>query len=98
MASNVVAEEDMTKRHKPMKIPTLGRQEYDQLLLCEKYGHYVVKCCKKKCNEEANLTFTQDQELALMLAEKMSNLLMLNEEKVMVNLLTKGEDRVEINM
>ena len=34
----------------------------------------------------------QDQEPTLMLAEKMSNLLMLNEEKVMENLLTKGED------
>ena len=33
-----------------------------------------------------------------MLAEKMSNMLMLNVEKVMVNLLTKGEDRVEANM
>lgn len=34
---------------------------------------------------------------ALMLAEKMLNLLMLNEKKVMASLLTKGEDRVETN-
>ena len=33
-----------------------------------------------------------------MLAEKMPNLLIPNEEKVMENLLTKGEDRVETNM
>ena len=28
----------------------------------------------------------------------MPNVLMLNEEKVMVNILTKGEDRVQTNM
>ena len=33
-----------------------------------------------------------------MLAEKMPNMLMLNEEKVMVNLLTKEEYRVETNI
>ena len=53
----------------------------------EKYRHFTIKCQKKKCDVEANLTFTQDQESALMLTEKM-----LNEEKVMANLLTKGED------
>ena len=58
-----------------------------------KYGHYAVDYCKKKWDEEENLTFTQDQETALILAEKM-----LNKEKVMANLLTKGEDRVETNM
>ena len=41
---------------------------------------------------------SQDQEPTLMLDEKTSKLLMLNEEKVMVNLLTKGEDRVETSM
>ena len=65
---------------------------------CGKYEHYAVECCKKKCDEEANLTFTHDQEPTLMLAEKMSYLLMLNEEKVMVNLITKGENQVETNM
>ena len=59
---------------------------------CGKHGHYAIMCCKKKRDEEANLTCMQDQEPTLMLAEKMSNLLMLNEEKVMENLLTKGED------
>ena len=57
---------------------------------CGKYAHYAVECRKKKQDEEANLTLTQDQEPALMLA--MPNLLMLNEEMIMVNLLTKGED------
>ena len=33
-----------------------------------------------------------------MLAEKTPDLLMLNEEKVMANLLTKGEDRVETSI
>ena len=33
-----------------------------------------------------------------MLFKKMPNVLMLNEEKVMVNILTKGEDRVQTNM
>ena len=33
-----------------------------------------------------------------MLVKKMPNPLMLNEEKVMANLLTKEEDRVEANM
>ena len=64
----------------------------------EKYGHYAVECCKKKRDEDANLTFTQDEEPTLMLAKKMSNLLMLNKEMVMANLLTKEEDRVETNM
>ena len=62
------------------------------------YGHYAVECRNKKRDEEANLTLTQDQEPTLILAEKMPNLLILNEEKVMANLLTKGEKRVETNM
>ena len=48
--------------------------------------------------QEANLTLTQDQEPALILVKKMPNLLMLNEEKVMMNFLTKREDRIETNM
>ena len=63
-----------------------------------KYGDYAVECPKKKRDEEENLTLIQDQEPVLMLAEKMPNLFMLNEEKVLANLLTKGEDRVETNM
>ena len=51
----------------------------------KKYGHYAVECCNKERDEEANLMFTDDEEPALMLAEKMSNLLMLIEEKVMAN-------------
>ena len=65
---------------------------------CGKYGHYVVECRKKKQDEEKNLTLTQNQEPTLILAKKMLNLLMLNEEKVMASLFTKGEDRVETNM
>ena len=44
---------------------------------CEKYGHYAIECRKKKHDEEANLTLTHDQEPTLILAKKMSNLLML---------------------
>ena len=58
----------------------------------------MVGWWNKEHNEEANLTFMHDKEPALMLVEKMPNLLMLNEEKVMVNLLADGEDRVETNM
>ena len=78
-----------------MKMATLVRIKYYS---CGKYGHNATECCNKKRDEEANLTLTQDQEPALMLVEKMPNLLMLNEAKVMANLLTKGEDRVETNM
>ena len=42
--------------------------------------------------------FIDDEELVLMLAEKMPNLLMLNEEKIMANPFTYGEDQVEINL
>ena len=62
---------------------------------CGKYEHYAVECYKKKQDEKTNLTLMHDQEPTLILAEKMPNLLMLNKEKVMLNLLTKEEDRVE---
>ena len=42
--------------------------------------------------------FTNDEEPTLMLAEKMPNLLMLNEEKVMANPFIDGEDQVETSM
>ena len=43
--------------------------------------------------------FTNDEELTLMLADKMPNLLlMLNEEKVMSNPFIDGEDQVETSM
>ena len=58
----------------------------------EIYRHYVVECRNKERDEEANITFTKDEEFALMLAKKMSNLLMLNKDKVMVNLLTNDND------
>ena len=64
----------------------------------QEYEYYAVECCKKKLNKEANLTLMQDQEPALILAEKMPNLLMFNEKKVITNLLTKGEDQVKTNM
>ena len=57
---------------------------------CEKYGYYAVECHNKKCDEEANLTFTDNEELVLMLAEKMPNLLILNEEKIMSDLFANG--------
>ena len=57
----------------------------------------MVEFRKKKRDEEENLTLMQDQEPAQMSAEMMSNLLMLNEENIMANLLTKGEDLVETN-
>ena len=47
---------------------------------------------------EADFTFTYDKEPALMLAEKMPNLLVLNEEKATVNPFIDGEDQVETNM
>ena len=65
---------------------------------CEKYGHYAVECCNKERDEEANLMFTDDEEPALMLAEKMTNLLILKEEKVMTNPFIDEEDQVETSM
>lgn len=44
-------------------------------------------------DEETNLTFKHDEEPILVLAEKMSNLFMFKEEKVIANLLTDREDR-----
>ena len=41
---------------------------------------------------------TDDEEPTLMLVEKMLNLLMLNEEKVMENPFLDGEDQVETSM
>lgn len=65
---------------------------------CGKYEHYVAECRNKERDEEVNLTFTQDEDLTLMLVEKMSNLLMLNEEKIMTNFIVDREDQVETNM
>ena len=87
MVANVVAKKVVTIPHKPMKMAILGRTSMVKCYSREKYRHFAIKCQKKKCDGEANLTFTQDQESALMLIEKM-----LNEEKVMANLFTKGED------
>ena len=50
-----------------------------------KYEYYAA--ANKKRDEKANLTFTHDEELTLMLAKKMHNFLILNEEKVTVNFL-----------
>ena len=57
---------------------------------CEKYRYYAMECRNKKCVEEANLTFTDNEEPTLMLAEKMPNLLILNEEKIMADLFADG--------
>ena len=66
---------------------------------CGKYEHYVIECHNKERDEEAYLMFTNDEELTLMLADKMSNmLLMLNEEKVISNPFKDGEDQVETSM
>ena len=61
---------------------------------CENYRYYVAECHNKKRDEEANLTFMHDEEPILMSAEKMSNLLILNEEKIMTNF---RNDRIETN-
>ena len=42
--------------------------------------------------------FSDDEEPTLMLVEKMSNLLMLNEKKVMTNPFINREDQVETSM
>ena len=65
---------------------------------CGKYRYYVVGCHNKKRNEEANLTFTYDEALALMLTAKKLNLLILNEEKVIVNILVVEEDEMKNKM
>ena len=56
-----------------------------------KYGHYAKECRNKEHNEEANLMFLEDAELTLMLAEEISNRLILNKEKVMANPLIRRE-------
>lgn len=48
---------------------------------CGKYRHYAVEGRNREHEEEVNLTFTDDEEPALMLAKTMPNLLMLNKEK-----------------
>ncbi|XP_022927953.1 uncharacterized protein LOC111434803 [Cucurbita moschata] len=60
--------------------------------------YYATECHNNERGEEANLMFSVDEEPRLMLAEKMPNLLMLNEEKVMVNPSIDGEDQVETSM
>ena len=57
---------------------------------CGKYEHYVTESRNKECDEKANLRFLDDEELTLMLAEEMPNLLVLNEENVMTNLFIYG--------
>ena len=65
---------------------------------CAKYGHYAAEYRNKECDEEANLMFTDNEEPTLMLDEKMSNQLMLNEEKVMTNPFIDGEDQMKTSM
>ena len=65
---------------------------------CGKYGHYAAEHRNKKHDEKTNLMVTDDEEPALMLAEKMPSLLMLNEEKVTANPFIDGEDQVETSM
>ncbi|XP_023007609.1 glycine-rich cell wall structural protein 1.0-like [Cucurbita maxima] len=50
---------------------------------CGKYGHYAVECHNNGRDEEANLMSMDDDEPTLMLGEKILNLLVLNEEKVL---------------
>ena len=59
--------------------------------------HYAAECHNKEHDEEAKLTFTDDKESALMLSVKMLDLLILNEEKIMANLLVEGEDQMKTN-
>ncbi|GJX31044.1 hypothetical protein Tco_0240899 [Tanacetum coccineum] len=65
------------------------------------FGHYTSECPKKKHSEEANLTQTIDEEPTLMMAISYENAygeVLLNEEKIRVNLLQTSEPRVMSDM
>ena len=66
MVANVVAEEVVKVPYN--NVNPLKDNSMIKCYFCGKYEHYVVECYKKKCDEEANLTLTQDQEPTLMLA------------------------------
>ncbi|XP_020260266.1 uncharacterized protein LOC109836694 [Asparagus officinalis] len=68
---------------------------------CGVYGHFQSECHKQRRNneQEAHLTRAYDEEPTLMMAmlEESSSVILLNEEKVMPDLLTAGEAHVDNN-
>ena len=97
--ADVVADEVVTIPHKPHENANPRKDKsMIKCYSCRKYGHYAAQCRNKERDEEANLMFSKDEEPTLMLAEKMPNLLILKEEKVIANPFIDIEDQVETNM
>ena len=74
---------DRGGRDKTSQIHDNANSRKDKIIIkcyaCGKYEHYAIEYRNEEHDEEANFTFTNDEEPPLMLAEKMPNLLMLKD-------------------